>query len=71
MDNPISMARAEPVTEVWCAGKAFQNDLFGRIKANINGVPLRIAEQPDLAARGAAILAEQCYNGRRLRSGLV
>jgi xylulokinase len=57
MDNLISMAGAEPVAEIWCVGKAFQNNLFQRIKANINGVPLRIAEQPDLAARGAAILA--------------
>lgn len=45
------------MAEIWCVGKAFQNNLFQRIKANINGVPLRIAEQPDLAARGAAILA--------------
>ena len=43
--------------EIWCIGKAFQNPLFQRIKANVNGVPLRIAVQPDLAARGAAILA--------------
>jgi xylulokinase len=57
IDHLISMARAEPVAEIWCVGKAFQNDLFQRIKANINGVPLRLAEQPDLAARGAAILA--------------
>jgi xylulokinase len=57
IDNLISMARAEPVAEIWCVGKAFRNDLFQQIKANINGVPLRIAEQPDLAARGAAILA--------------
>jgi xylulokinase len=57
IDNLISMARAEPVAEIWCVGKAFQNDLFQQIKANINGVPLRVAEQPDLAARGAAILA--------------
>jgi xylulokinase len=57
IDNLTSMARAEPVAEIWCVGKAFQNDLFQQIKANINGVPLRIAEQPDLAARGAAILA--------------
>lgn len=57
IDNLISMARAEPVTEIWCVGKAFQNSLFQRIKANINGVPLRLAEQPDLAARGAALLA--------------
>jgi xylulokinase len=57
MDSLISMARAEPVAEIWCVGKAFQNKLFQRIKANINGVPLRLAEQPDLAARGAAILA--------------
>jgi sugar (pentulose or hexulose) kinase len=51
------MVRAEPVAEIWCVGKAFQNNLFQQIKANINGVPLRVAEQPDLAARGAAILA--------------
>jgi xylulokinase len=57
IDSLISMARAEPVAEIWCVGKAFQNDLFQRIKANINGVPLRLAEQPDLAARGAALLA--------------
>ena len=57
IDHLISMAGAEPVAEIWCVGKAFQNDLFQRIKANINGVPLRIAGQPDLAARGAAILA--------------
>ena len=57
IDNLISMARAEPVAEIWCVGKAFQNNLFQQIKANINGVPLRVAEQPDLAARGAAILA--------------
>jgi xylulokinase len=57
IDHLISMARAEPVAEIWCVGKAFQNSLFQRIKANINGVPLRVAEQPDLAARGAAILA--------------
>jgi xylulokinase len=56
-DNLISMAGAQPAAEIWCVGKAFQNELFQRIKANINGVPLRIAEQPDLAARGAAILA--------------
>ena len=56
-DNLISMAGAEPAAEIWCVGKAFQNKLFQRIKANINGVPLRLAEQPDLAARGAAILA--------------
>jgi xylulokinase len=56
-DNLISMAGAEPAAEIWCVGKAFRNELFQRIKANINGVPLRIAEQPDLAARGAAILA--------------
>ena len=57
IDNLISMARAEPVAEIWCVGKAFQNNLFQRIKANINGVPLRLADQPDLAARGAALLA--------------
>jgi len=57
IDNLISMAEAEPVAEIWCVGKPFQNKLFQRIKANINGVPLRLAEQPDLAARGAAILA--------------
>jgi xylulokinase len=57
IDNLISMARAEPVTEIWCVGKAFQNELFQRIKANVNGVPLRLAEQSDLAAHGAAILA--------------
>jgi xylulokinase len=57
IDNLISMARAEPVTEIWCVGKAFQNNLFQRIKANVNGVTLRLAEQPDLAARGAALLA--------------
>ena len=57
IDNLISMARAEPVAEIWCVGKAFQNHLFQGIKANINGVPLRLAEQPDLAARGAALLA--------------
>jgi xylulokinase len=57
IDNLLSMAGAGPVVEIWCIGKAFQNPLFQRIKANINGVPLRIAEQPDLAARGAAILA--------------
>ena len=57
IDSLVSMARAEPVAEIWCVGKAFQNDLFQRIKANINGVPLRLAEQPDLAARGAALLA--------------
>jgi sugar (pentulose or hexulose) kinase len=51
------MARAEPVAEIWCVGRVFQNNLFQQIKANINGVPLRVAEQPDLAARGAAILA--------------
>jgi xylulokinase len=56
-DNLISMAGAQPAAEIWCVGKAFQNELFQRIKANINGVPLRIAEQPDLAAHGAAILA--------------
>jgi len=56
-DTLISMAGAEPASEIWCVGKAFQNELFQRIKANINGVPLRIAQQPDLAARGAAILA--------------
>ena len=57
IDNLISMARADPVAEIWCVGKVFQNGLFQQIKANINGVPLRVAEQPDLAARGAAILA--------------
>jgi xylulokinase len=57
IDNLISIAGAKPVSEIWCVGKAFQNKLFQQIKANINGVPLRIAEQPDLAARGAAILA--------------
>jgi xylulokinase len=57
IDNLISMSRAEPVAEIWCVGKAFQNNLFQQIKANVNGVPLRVAEQPDLAARGAAILA--------------
>src|SRR5262249_27545880 len=57
IDHLISMARAEPVAEIWCVGKAFRNNLFQRIKANINGVPLRLPEQPDLAARGAAILA--------------
>jgi xylulokinase len=56
-DNLISMAGAEPAAEIWCVGKAFQNHLFQRIKASVNGVPLRIADQPDLAARGAAILA--------------
>jgi xylulokinase len=57
LDSLISMAQSEPVAEIWCVGKAFQNSLFQRIKANINGVPLRLAEQPDLAARGAALLA--------------
>ena len=57
IDNLITMARAEPVTEIWCVGKAFRNELFQRIKANVNGVPLRLAEQSDLAAHGAAILA--------------
>jgi xylulokinase len=57
IDNLISIARAEPVAEIWCVGKAFQNSLFQRIKANVNGVPLRLAEHTDLAARGAALLA--------------
>ncbi|MBV8378082.1 MAG: hypothetical protein JO279_13885 [Verrucomicrobia bacterium] len=57
IDHLISMAGADPVAEIWCVGKIFQNTLFQRIKANINGVPLRVAEQPDLAARGAAVLA--------------
>ena len=57
MDNLLSMAQAEPVSEIWCVGKAFRMNLFQRIKANINGVPLRLAEEPDLAVRGAALLA--------------
>jgi xylulokinase len=57
IDNLISIARAEPVAEIWCVGKAFQNNLFQRIKANVNGVPLRLAQHPDLAARGASLLA--------------
>ena len=57
LDNLISMAGTEPATEVWCVGKAFQTELFQEIKANVNGVPLHVAEQPDLAARGAALLA--------------
>jgi xylulokinase len=57
IDNLLTMAQAEPVKEIWCVGKAFQNKLFQRIKANINGVPLRLSKEPDLAARGAALLA--------------
>ncbi len=57
LDHLISMAGAEPAKEIWCVGKAFQTGLFQGIKANINSVPLRVAEQPDLAARGAAVLA--------------
>ncbi len=57
LDSLISMAGAKPATEIWCVGKAFQTGLFQEIKANINGVSLHVAEQPDLAARGAALLA--------------